>query len=156
MYDVVTRVPLVVWSPQRFSGGRRIESLCQLMDVGATILELAQVENPEPMDALSLVPALTGARKRVRELVIAEQRGDNVLRGVGLMTMVRTERWKLVDFTNEPDGQLFDLRNDPFELRNRWHEAGLSGLKSRLRHALAEHLEQSLRLAPEFKKEWGG
>lgn len=41
-----------------------------------------------------------------------------ILIGTELMTMVRDERWKLVEFVDSDQGQLFDLRADPDELHN--------------------------------------
>ena len=46
MYDTIMRMPLIVWAPGRFSGGRKIDGLCQLMDIGPAILELAGIEVP--------------------------------------------------------------------------------------------------------------
>ena len=44
MYDIITRVPTIVWSPSRFEGGQTIDGLCQQMDLGPAILELAGAE----------------------------------------------------------------------------------------------------------------
>ncbi|HUG67662.1 MAG TPA: sulfatase-like hydrolase/transferase [Pirellulaceae bacterium] len=52
MYDVITRIPLAVWAPGRFPA-RRVDSLCQQMDLGPTILELAGVEVPPTLEAVS-------------------------------------------------------------------------------------------------------
>jgi len=41
MYDIITRMPTIVWSPGRFAGGRQIDGLCQQMDLAPVILELA-------------------------------------------------------------------------------------------------------------------
>ena len=60
MYDVVTRVPAVVWSPERFEGGRVVDDLCQWFDLGPTILDLAGLENQRAMEAESLLPRLCG------------------------------------------------------------------------------------------------
>ena len=57
MYDEITRVPLVVRCPSRFQGGRKIDDLVQLMDLGPAILEMAG-EHPETMEAQSILPAL--------------------------------------------------------------------------------------------------
>lgn len=46
MYDCITRVPLIAWSPQRFGASRRVDGLCQLFGLGPTILELAEVPVP--------------------------------------------------------------------------------------------------------------
>jgi arylsulfatase A-like enzyme len=66
MYDQITRVPMIVWSPQRFPGGRTVEALCQQMDLGPTILELSQAPIPPTLEAISLLHPLfaTGATQR--------------------------------------------------------------------------------------------
>jgi len=61
MYDVITRVPMIVWSPGRIEGGRRLNGLCQQMDIGPFILEAAGVDVPEYVEAESLRPAIEGA-----------------------------------------------------------------------------------------------
>ena len=41
MHDCITRVPFVVWSPNRFGGGRQETGLWQQMDLAPALLELA-------------------------------------------------------------------------------------------------------------------
>ena len=36
--------------------------------------------------------------------------------------MIRTKDWKLVQFLDRSDGQLFDLVNDPAEEKNLWDD----------------------------------
>jgi arylsulfatase A-like enzyme len=121
MYDCITRVPLIVWSPSRYSS-RRVDALCQQMDLAPWILELAGLEAEPTMEATSIEPALSGQDGSGRTHVFAEQIEDGILTGCEYMTMVRDERWKLVHFLDEPHGQLFDLANDPHELRNLWDD----------------------------------
>ena len=120
MYDDITRVPCVFWAPGRFAGGRRFDGLCQLFDLGPTILELAGVEVPETFEATSLLPALSGDSWQPREWVFTEQQGDFNLTGARFETGVRSKDWKLVHFLGENSGQLFDLNADPGEVRNLW------------------------------------
>ncbi len=115
MYDIVTRVPTVVWAPGRFESGRRVTELYQWMDLGPTILELAGVEPPAWMEAISLLPALRADPDTPgRDHVFTEQGRDS---GSGFetsfATAVRSRDWKLVHFLDEPSGQLFDLTADP-------------------------------------------
>ncbi len=135
MYDIITRVPTIFWAPGRFEGGRRISELCQWMDIGSTILELAGVQPAESVQAQSLLPALQGEAWPGRELVFAEHPADTVYEGP-LMTMVRSERYKLVHFLGEDYGQLFDLEADPGEERNRWDDEALTPMKQELLLAL--------------------
>lgn len=155
MYDIVTRVPALVWAPGRFAGGRRLDGLCQLMDLGPTILELAGCTPQASMEARSLAPALRGeADACCRDVVFAEHARDGTLQGTELMSMVRERRWKLVHFVDSPAGQLFDLEADPQELRNLWDEPAAASEKSRLIARLADwHLRGSVRTA-DWKAPW--
>jgi arylsulfatase A-like enzyme len=143
MYDVVTRVPLVVWAPDRFVPGRRIDALCQQMDVGAAILELAGLTPSDSMEAESLLAVLQGENWLGREVVFAEHARDGILRETQYMTMVRSKNWKLVHFLGESFGQLFDLASDPGELNNLWNEPAAAEKKREMLDVLREWRIQS-------------
>ena len=136
MYDCVTNVPLIAWCPKRFKGGRKVDALCQLMDVGPTILDLAEVEEPEWMEAETLMPALQGELFEGREFVIAEHGRDVFLHTIDFVTMIRTKDWKLVQFLDEPFGQLIDLGNDPAEEVNLWDDPKYAEKKMELIDAI--------------------
>jgi arylsulfatase len=129
MYDVITRVPTIVWAPDRFDGGRRVDDLCQLFDLGPTVLELANLDPDDTMAAESLLPALRGEDWDGRETVYAEHSRDGILQGTAFMTMVRTDDWKLVHFVDHDDGQLFDLNDDPGEEHNLWNDPAVQDKK---------------------------
>lgn len=138
MYDIITRMPLIVWSPNRFTGGRQIDGLCQLMDIGPAILDLAEVPVAKSMEAESLLPAIKGEDWQPREYVFAEHSRDGILQETEFMTMVRSQEWKLVHFLDEPFGQLFDLTNDPKELINLWDDPASADKKRELLDVLRE------------------
>ncbi|MBW3598606.1 MAG: sulfatase-like hydrolase/transferase [Planctomycetes bacterium] len=154
MYDIITRAPLVVWSPNRFPGGRAVKSLCQQMDLGPTILELAQVEPPPTLEAVSLMDALCGAGWPGRNYVFAEQAKDGILTGCEFMTMVRSPAWKLVHFLDEPYGQLFDLAHDPDEVRNLWTDPAGAAMKQELLAVLREWRIRSQYHTAAWTQEW--
>lgn len=144
MYDVVTRVPTIIWSTAgRFAGGRTIDGLCQLFDLGPTILELAGIDVPESFEASSLLPALTGESWQPRPYVFCEQAGDVALGGVEFFTGIRSERWKLVDFKGSDEGQLFDLAEDPGEERNLWSDPAHAEPRGKLLEAIRQWLIES-------------
>jgi arylsulfatase A-like enzyme len=138
MYDIITRVPLIVWAPERFAGGRELDGLCQQMDVGAAVLDLAGVDKPAALEAESLLPALEGASWDGRPYVFSEHCRDGILQETEYMTMVRTRQWKLVHFLDEPFGQLFDLENDPGERHNLWDDPSAADIKRELLDVLRE------------------
>lgn len=151
MYDIITRVPAIFWAPGRVSAGQRVGALCQWMDIGRTILELAGVEPAADMQAVSLLPALRGENWRGREFVFAEHPADGNYEGP-YQTMIRSERYKLAHFMGEDYGQLFDLDADPGELDNRWDDAALAGVKRELLAALLDwRLESALQTRDLFQ-----
>ncbi|MDG2470023.1 MAG: sulfatase-like hydrolase/transferase [Pirellulaceae bacterium] len=141
MYDIITKVPTIVWSPSLIEGGRKVQGMCQQFDLGATILELAGATIDYPMAARSLLPVLTnqqGDSEPLRDIVFAEQARDGNLTETDLMTMVRTKNWKLVHFLEESFGQLFDLHNDPHEVHNLWDSPEFAVVKTELLDKLRE------------------
>lgn len=143
MYEAITRTPVIAWSPGRFSPGQRIDGLAQLFDLAPTILELAGVEVPDDFEARTLLPALEGRDWWPREHAFCEQAGDVNLTGAEFITMVRSARHKLVHFKGQSYGQLFDLEDDPGEVRNLWDEGAHSAAKRELLDVLRDWLIES-------------
>ena len=127
MYDTITRMPMIVWTPNgsphlpNLPRGQRDDGLCSQFDIGPAILEMAGVTPPDNMEAQSLLPAINGEEWDERDYVFAEQARDGILTDCEFMTMVRNRTWKLVHFLDEPDGQLFNLQQDPDEVHNLWY-----------------------------------
>ena len=154
MYDIITRIPVIAWSPGRFAADRRIDGLCSQMDLGPTILELAGLKPPESMEARTLLPALDGGDWIPREYVYAEQQQDMILTDTAFMTMVRSRDWKLVHFLGEDEGQLFDLVNDPAEVHNLWHDPAGAERKRALLDQLREWRIQSDLQTKNWAADW--
>ena len=154
MYDIVTRVPLIAWSPGRFAAGRRLDGLCQMMDVGPTILETAGLPAPASFEAESLLPVLDGAAWSGRTYVFAEHGRDGILQQTAFMTMVRSRDWKLVHFVDGPYGQLFDLAADPGETRNLWDDPRAATVKQTLLDELREWRIRGAYQAREWAASW--
>jgi arylsulfatase A-like enzyme len=153
MYDMITRAPFIVWSPGRFAAGQ-VDALCQQMDVGPAILELAGVPVPASMEARSLLPALRGEPWAGREYVFAEHSRDGILQETEFMTMVRSREWKLVHFLDEPFGQLFDLVNDPGEVHNLWDDPAFAQKRDELLAVLREWRIRSQYHTRDWGEDW--
>jgi arylsulfatase A-like enzyme len=138
MYDLILRVPLIAWAPGRYPAGVEIDGLCQHMDVGPAMLELAGLKPAGSLEAVSLTGALEGGDWTPRPHVYAEHGKDAILQGTEFVTMVRDARWKLVHFLDEPWGQLFDLETDPTEVVNRWDDPAAADAKGALLDELRE------------------
>ena len=153
-YEQITRVPLIVWSPGRYDAGKVVDQLVHQMDLGPAILELAGCEVPDTLEAESLLPGLKGDEFPGREYLFAEQAKDGILTGTEFMTMVRSRDWKLVHFLDEPWGQLFDLKNDPDELKNLWNDEAHIRQKRQLLAVLREWRIRSQYETSDWCAEW--
>lgn len=132
MYDTIMKMPLIVWRPGQKDGGRKVDGLCQQMDIGPAILQMAGLEVPEMMEAKSLLPAIEGEDWEPRDYVYAEHGRDKILTETDFVSMVRSKDWKLVHFVDEPHGQLFNLNDDPDEVKNLWDDPASADKKQEL------------------------
>ena len=154
MYDQITRIPLIVSSPGRFDAGRAIDGLCQQMDLGPALLELAGAEVPDILEAESLLPALENKEWAGRDYVFAEQARDGILTDTEFMTMVRSKEWKLVHFLDEEFGQLFNLIEDPDEVKDLWDDPSFAAKKAEMLAVLREWRIRSQYDTSDLSADW--
>lgn len=137
--DVLLRNPLIVHDPRR-SGGGVVDAPVEMVDLTATLLDLAEVDPTWTHFGRSLVPALEDPTLEIRDAAFSEggfavreaplfERGAHghyrekqALQtedpeSVGRVMCVRTATWCYVDRLYEPP-ELYDLRTDPGELVN--------------------------------------
>jgi N-acetylglucosamine-6-sulfatase len=120
-YEESIRLPLLVRYPKLVKGGSRPSPMALTIDLAPTLLDLAGVASPPPMDGRSLVPVLRGDTPAWRTSFLVEYNSDTVFPRVLRMgyDAVRTERYKYIRY-RELAGmdELYDLEADPFELDN--------------------------------------
>ena len=120
MYEESMHTPLIMRLPKGFDRRGDITEMVQNIDYAPTFLELAGVEVPEDIQGVSLLPLLKGEhpkdwRKSLYYHFYEYPAEHMVKRHYG----VRTDRYKLIHFYNDIDEwELFDLKNDPFEMNN--------------------------------------
>jgi len=122
---------LIVHAPGRFTA-RRVANSASLVDILPTLCELAgdkAANYATPLDGNSLAPQLAGAEGK--DEVIGEYLAEGA---IAPMVMIKRGRYKFVHSPVDPD-QLYDLRDDPDELRNL---AATPQHAARLREFLAE------------------
>ena len=154
MYDQVMRVPMLVWAPDRFEGGREVSGLMQSLAVGAAVMELAGAQEAETSEAVSVLPALQNLKWAGRDYVYAEQMTDGNYTEGPFMTMIRDRDWKLVHFLDESYGQLFDLRTDSVEMNSLWDAPEGAEAKAQLLAELREwHIRSQVRTA-KWSEDW--
>jgi arylsulfatase len=142
-YEGALRVPLITRPPGGIEGWKS-NALTDHLDVAASLLDIAGAETLEGSDGHSLAkkceggPDTPGAREG-KGTVFSEVYGHS---------MVLTERYKMaIDSSTHQPVELYDMTDDPDELRNLVEEPSLE----KVRHELQEqHLD---RLMSHFDKE---
>jgi len=140
-YEGLVRVPLIFSWPAKFETGLHSDALVELLDMTATIVDLAGLPQPEYMQGKSLLPILQGKASpdHLRDFVRCEYfdaLDPHFTGGTGTFaTMYRGRRYKLSVYHGHDLGELYDLENDPWEFDNLWDKPEHTELKAKLIYA---------------------
>jgi len=113
-YEWSSRIPLIVRFPDGRFAGRTISSPCSLLDVGTTLIELAEaaIEDAPLVDGVSLMEYMNNSDYG-RDIFV-EYHGEGVMHPC---FMVRRGNYKYT-YIHEYETQLFDISKDPDERNN--------------------------------------
>ncbi len=158
MWENSIRVPTFVRWPSHIKPGIRIDADTSNLDWFPTILAMAGVEQPKGVELRgeNLVPLLTGkAKDTQRDGVFSFLSFDEDYERIfiGELRMWRTDRWKLVrDFRNPHLDELYDLKNDPDEVKNvianPEHEAIIAELHTKILSEMRKSNDPALQYLP--------
>ncbi|HYI99475.1 MAG TPA: sulfatase [Thermoleophilaceae bacterium] len=114
-YDAGSRIPLVVRGPG-VPRNLRLGQLVGNIDWAPTIVDAADARAGRVMDGRSLFELLEDPHSEPgRELVLENGVGAN---GVPMFRALRNQRYLWIDHKTTGEYELYDLREDPYELRN--------------------------------------
>jgi arylsulfatase A-like enzyme len=139
-YEESLRVPFLVRYPALGdkARGRIVDEMVLNLDLAPSLLDFAGVPAPPEMQGRSWRPLLTGDDPSWRkswfyEYFMEDQKGTRVPD----ITAVRTADAKLIKYPGHKQWtELFDLKADPYEIRNLINDPAAAKLKAKM---LAEH-----------------
>ncbi len=120
-YEEGARVPMIIYDPRvpADKRGRRTSAVSGNIDIAATILDLAGVQNLESIDGKSLMPLVTSSSERVRErLPLIQVWGTAGTLAMGVVTEQHKYIYWCYGEGMDPREELFDIQFDPYEMRN--------------------------------------
>lgn len=109
LYEHSMKAPLIVAGPR--IPRRESSALVYLFDLYPTLCELAGVESPSNIEGKTLAAILRGEATAVRQSIFTAYRD--------VQRAIRSERWKLIEYPQVGQTQLFDLKSDPEETHDR-------------------------------------
>ena len=144
-YEESIRLPLLVRYPRIVKRGTVRDEFALNIDLAPTLLELAGVSIPTTSQGRSLLPLLRGSRVAWRNSFLVELYSDKVFPRIVQMgyKAVRNQRWKYIHYLElKGMDELYDLKNDPYELHNVINEPNarkpLGDMKRELQRLLSE------------------
>lgn len=137
-YEGLVRVPLIFSWPGRFQQDLQCNGLVELLDLSATLLDIAGVDLPAYHQGKSLLPVLLGQAdgNKLRSNVRCEYfdaLDPHFTGGTGTFaTMHHDGRYKLSLYHDHNLGELYDLEKDPWEFEDLYDSPEYEALKHRL------------------------
>ena len=136
-YEESIRLPLLVRYPPKIRAGSTPAGQALTIDIAPTILDLAAAKPLAGIDGRSLVPLFNGGGTPAgwRRAFLIEYTTDIVFPRVLKMgyDAVRNDRYKYIRYRElEGMNELYDLQQDPYELRNLVDSKSSSGLRRRM------------------------
>lgn len=141
-YEESSRVPLIVYDPRfKKPGAARCSQLTCNTDFAPTILRLAGIPVPDSIDGKNLMPLYEAPDKPIHD-AIALLNVWGPKKTFSLSVVTRFQKyiyWPYEDQEISATEEFYDLKNDPWELRNRLDLLSKNG---RLRMFYDSFLEQ--------------
>ncbi len=132
MYEESFRMPFLARWPGVIKAGSRSSRLAQNIDFAPTFLSATNQSVPDDMQGVSLLPLLEGKKPSGWRKSIYyhyyEKGEHNVPRHYG----VRTERYKLIHYYDLGEWELFDLENDPREMKSLYADPAYESVREEL------------------------
>jgi choline-sulfatase len=140
-YEPSVKVPLILSGPKYIPGGRAVKDVVSLVDLSATIMELAGVPEAgqwiNEMDGDSFMPMLKGEPQEWKNEAISEYYGEGALRP---MIVLREGNYKYVHISGH-DALFYDLDQDPMELKDAITDPKYATVVDRMRDRILEQFD---------------
>lgn len=165
-YEESIRIPFVVYFPGTVKPGTVRDEMVLNIDMAPTLLDLAGVPVPSYMQGKSFKPLLQGKNIKWREDFLyhyylefdlskmsPEQKAgfEKMFKNLDpgpLLTpenmAVRTKEWKYITYPGIHDiDELYDLRNDPYEMKNLALDPKSADVLKKMRRRMAQLIEET-------------
>ncbi|TVQ18434.1 MAG: DUF4976 domain-containing protein [Spirochaetaceae bacterium] len=150
IFEESLRMPLLVRYPREIAAGGRCDTLVSNLDFARTLLDYADVPAADSFDGRSFRPILSGTTPADWSDVVYNRYWMHMAHHDNPAHYgIRTKEHKLIFFyglpldasgaqscTTPPGWELYDLVNDPYELRNVWSDPAYADARARLLNQL--------------------
>jgi len=147
MYEETTHVPLIIRAPGVTQPGSVCEQLISHIDLPPTLCRLVGVEVPPCFQGRDAMGLLVDPSVPIRDAIYMEYYRFGLPHhtrwGFQPIKCIRTKRYKLVLNLLDKD-ELYDLADDPGEIRNRIDDPDLAEVRNELHEKLLAWMDERL------------
>ena len=149
LYEITTRIPLIIWHPEGYGAGEKFDLITQPPDLLPTILDFMEIPIPKTVNGRSLIPAMKGEEEQIREFAVSARfpgRSTEAAvfdgwagssRTVAPITITSKE-WTLICHPDPERSELYRIDEDPKQENNLIEEE--PKIANELRRALIDLL----------------
>ncbi|MHA1842664.1 MAG: sulfatase family protein [Promethearchaeota archaeon] len=141
-FQGLIKVPMIWKIPGITPEGAVSESLVNSIDIPTTILNVLGIRekyHPPGMQGHDLMPVLRDPSVKVRDNCIIEEDEDphkatkqGIYRNIRIRTII-TDQYRMTVYEGYPEtGDLYDLKEDPLEKNNLWHDKKHEKIRNQL------------------------
>ncbi len=130
LYEDTIHVPLVVADPSVGVQGKVSDAFVNLIDLFPTIAARTGIQHNHRVHGRDVGPVIRGETDSVTDVAVSETLGQ---------IAIRKGDWKLIQ-TRDGRAELYNLVDDPYEIRNRMPELRDSAIVADLRNAALEYV----------------
>jgi arylsulfatase A-like enzyme len=148
-YEEGIRTAFFVRYPRLIKPGSEVAQMILATDIAPTMVQLAGGKPGSAMQGRSLVPLMKGTAKKWRESFLVEYFNESAWPWIVGMSYkaVRTERHKLIHWVHkEGVDELYDLKSDPYEMKNVINEPPYQDVRKNLVKELRKLVAESVGL----------
>ena len=141
-YEEALRVPMMVRYPGAIRPNQRCDAFVANVDLAPSILDFCGVKAPRPVQGQSWRQLVTNANSAPRrDSFVYTMHGEDAAHPT--VKALRTDRYKFVLNLNPKDKtEIYDLRNDPLEMKNLALDKGSRELAADLKRRLVAGMKQ--------------
>ena len=143
-YEESMRVPLLAMGGGINPNVKVIDQNIQNIDLAPTFLQLAGESVPEHYDGQSFLNLLKGSNTPWRDTIYYEYFWERPFPQTPTVHAIRTDRYKFIRYHGVWDiNELFDIKNDPWEMNNLIRDPAYGEVSKSLRSALFDWIENT-------------
>lgn len=146
LYEGLVHTPFIVhWPGGGFRKGLRSDTPVENVDILPTFLRAAGLEIPWGVQGYDLAAICRGEEEKVRDFNFAEY---------WYLKRIKMGDWKLILYPGQETGELYNLKEDPHEAKNRWADPSVRSTRDELSLRVVRHLAETENPGERYAEGW--